>query len=94
MKEYNTFVVCAKKVELDRHFLKHFQYYQSGFITVSVWVAVNIVRGWVWVAVSIVSGGVSVAVSIVRGGVWAAVNIVRDRAWAISLEVRFERRYH
>ena len=88
----NTFVVYVKKIELDRHFLKHFQNYQSGYITVSFWVAVNIVRGSVWVSVSIVSGGVSVAVSIIRGGVWAAVNINRGGVWAeISLRELVEK---
>ena len=47
MEEYSTFVVCLKKIEHDRRFLEHFQCQQSGFIKVSVKIAVNVVRGGV-----------------------------------------------
>ena len=60
--------MCEKKTDLNSHFLKQFQYNQSGFISGNVCVEVSSVGGEVTVEESSEIEVVCVEVSIVSGG--------------------------
>ena len=62
------YCLCEKKTDPNSHFLKHFQYNQSGLISGNVCVEVSSVGGEVTVEESSEIDVVCVEVSIVSGG--------------------------